>query len=155
MHLLYNLKLVYNGVLLSLISFVMFGMLSALFVNSSYIFKHDIKQTPAELDSFNEEFTFKFINGELKGSYSLTQFDDMLMYIDYNGYYLKFFSNYIMLSIASSRSNNNISSRFIVKIFKISSVDNIFLLEATIPPLIMDNIIVRKSRISFSGKQSQ
>lgn len=155
MHLLYNLKLVYSGVLLSLMSFVMFGILSTLFDNSSYIFKHDIKQNSSKVDSLSEEFSFEFIKGEFIGSYSLTQLDDKLMRIDYSGYYLRFFSNYITFSIASSRSDKSIYSRFAVKTLKISLVDEEYLLEAKIPSLIIDDNIVRESRISFRGKLAQ
>lgn len=155
MHLLYNLKLVYSGVLLSLMSFVMFGILSTLFDDSSYIFKHDIKQNSRKVDSLNEEFSFEFIKGEFIGSYSLTQLDDKLMRIDYSGYYLRFFSNYITFSIASSRSDKSISSRFTVKTLKIFPVDDSYLLEAAIPTLIIDNKLVRKSKIRYSGQLTQ
>ncbi|WEM44704.1 hypothetical protein PTW35_25970 (plasmid) [Photobacterium sp. DA100] len=153
MHLLHKLKLIYNGFLLSLISFVMFGILNSLFDNSSYNFKGEIKQNSSIADSFNEEFSFKFIKGEFIGSYSLTQLDDILMHINYTGYYLKFFSNYITFSIASRRSDKSISSRFTVKKLKIYPSDDSYLLVAEIPSLIVDNKIVRESRISYSGQQ--
>ncbi|PSW08247.1 hypothetical protein C9J01_24055 [Photobacterium rosenbergii] len=146
MHLLYNLRLIYSGVLLSLLSFVMIGMLSALFDNSSYIFKH-------EFDSLNEGFSFKFSEGEFIGSYSLTQRDNRLMYIDYNGYYLKFFSNYITVSIASSRSDEDINSRFTMKSLKVIEVGERYLLDAKIPSLIINNKLVRGSRIMYEGER--
>lgn len=151
MHLLYNLKLIYSGVLLSLMSFIMFGMLSTLFDNYDYTFKHDIKQGLSKLDSLSEELNLEFIKGEVIGSYSLTQLDDKLMRIDYSGYYLRFFSNYIIFSIASSRSDKSVTSRFIVKALKISVVDDMYLLEMKVPALIIDNKIVRESRISCYG----
>ncbi|OAJ93152.1 hypothetical protein [Vibrio bivalvicida] len=152
MQLLYNVKLIYGGFLLSGFSFLIFGVVSAVFCNDTYVFSKEIGKGDDQNPSMVEEFSFSFVRGEVKSRYILYQGYDSLMYIDYNGYYLKFFSTYITVSIASIRKGANISSQVKLKKIKIYSDGDGLVLDMDIPTLLIDNQVVRESAIKFQQK---
>ncbi|MGF1704109.1 hypothetical protein L4D09_27875, partial [Photobacterium makurazakiensis] len=87
--------------------------------------------------------------GRFVGVYKLSHKGSEKMYIDYNGYFMKFFSNYIIWFTASNRNEQDIRVRYGLKIFRIAIENNNHVLEMNNPALRIDNRLLRKGTFLY------